>query len=397
MRSLKTKANLICALLLVLGLVGPASYATAAAPTRPYFKVFGSSVFVGGAFSTQNSSGCKVSTYQRSNFSGSTTNGGILAFIRNTSGLGASTQYESYSTGPIDDRAANYGFDSNNTKNSLTFANFSTQWSSWGGYFDGTQDQSDCVPDYFDNNQQSPAAPSTCAAFTALPKANTSTDIVSLGCMSNGQYLYNNDVDISVSAGFNPLLPNPNQVKNGERITIFVKGNVRISSDISYNTYSLTVKNNTNPVTYDDSQVPKFTLVVQGNINIDPGVTQLDGLYIAQPNNPSDQVNGQISTCYDPNPGDTVGGPVWSLWIVQNCASKLTFNGAVIARETDLLRTKGDVKTAAENNLANSYASANISELFNYNPNIVLVGGGFFNKSTTTYHVDSLISLPPIF
>lgn len=368
--SKKLNANLLVGLAIFIGLIWPAAYANAAT-TKPYFKVFGSSVSVGGAFSAKNSSGCKVPTYQRASYSSSNTNGGILAFVRNTSGLGSSSQYESYSTGPVDDRSAAYGFDTNNTKNSLTFANFSTQWSSWGGYFDGTQDQSDCIPDYFDNNQQNPAQ-----------DLGASTDL----SIADGQHLTTSDLTIT-GGTINP----------GHRLTIFVKGNVHITGAIKYAPYSITVNTVTNPVTYDDSQVPKFTLVVQGNINIDPGVGQLDGLYIAQPNDPTDSVNGVISTCYDPNPGDTVGGPVWSLWIVQHCSAKLTFNGAVIARETDLLRTNGNVTTATENNLSNSYASANVSELFNYNPNVVILGGGFFNKSSTTYHIDSLISLPPVF
>lgn len=67
----------------------------------------------------------------------------------------------------------------------------------------------------------------------------------------------------------------------GHTITLYVKGNVYIDSNIVYAPYTLTT-------------VPRFNLYVSGNIYINPNVTELHGVYIAQKNGAS---GGIITTC----------------------------------------------------------------------------------------------------
>ncbi|HEX5447800.1 MAG TPA: hypothetical protein VFW90_01200 [Candidatus Saccharimonadales bacterium] len=336
----------------------------ASSATQPYFKVYGGSVVVGGAFSDKNATGC-ATNYQYSASGSSATAGGIYAFAKSGSGLGgASTEYDAYATGPVDHNSSdNYGFytsaitsPGNSDHNLLTFANTATG-GVWGGYFDGSVPQSDCIPDYFDNQQSDPQA--------------KSGDISSLNGLS-GQYLYKNSGITNINGTLN--------VDANQNLTLFIDGDVHIGSNITY------------AGSYSASQVPKFALVVRGNIYVGPSVSQLDGLYIAQPQSPSDTANGVLWTCHD---NSTDQSPA-ATWFASNCASKLTINGAVIARQINLMRLKGDVNAAAAT-VNEASSSGNIAEVINYDPSMVIGGGFFHSQSAPTYKVDSVISLPPVF
>jgi hypothetical protein len=141
---------------------------------------------------------------------------------------------------------------------------------------------------------------------------------------------------------------------------------------------------------------------VKGSIYIAPGVSQLDGFYVAQPDtsvaNPTTADTGVIWTCHDNNPGVA---PT-ALWVSANCRTtgpnkgKLTFNGGVVAKQINMLRLDGDVlgAGAVPNELS---SSATTAEVFNFTPEMVM-GGAFFNGGNANrYKIESLISLPPVF
>jgi hypothetical protein len=175
----------------------------------------------------------------------------------------------------------------------------------------------------------------------------------------------------------------------GKSITIYVEGNAYIDRNIVYQLNTAT-------------DVPKFSIVAKGSIYIDPAVSRLDGVYVAQidPSDPSPVNNdtGVIWTCH---PNNT--NPVLYTYPTVNCRNKLTLrNGAFIAKQINLMRVNGDVAAAntGEDALGTAFSSMNIAEVINFSPAMV-VGGPYFNTSagatSSQLKTDSIISLPPVF
>lgn len=104
--------------------------------------------------------------------------------------------------------------------------------------------------------------------------------------------------------------------------SVFVNGDVRITGNITYsNSWSL-------------NNVPSFVLHATGNIYIDRGVTQLDGLYIS---------NKKIYTCgsgFAPMPAGSMYG---------NCNNQLTIHGSFVAKQINLERTFGSLRDETPN------------------------------------------------
>ena len=206
---------------------------------------------------------------------------------------------------------------------------------------------------------------------------------------AEGQYL------MTPPTGQNAVI-NPSGAEipsDGRSITIFVDGNAYIADNITYRS------------NYSVDDIPRFALVARGNIYIGPGVTRLDGLYIAQPVNPTNisAINadsGVIWTCHAND-----NNPVLDTFPNDFCRQGLLVNGAFIAKQINMLRIRGDVAAApspssagSEEQLESALSSNNIAEVFNYPPEM-LVGGPFFSQpaSTGDPRVQSLISLPPVF
>ena len=389
MKSARRATSLILAVSLLL----PVGIA-AAANHKPYFKVYGADVFTGGWFKSAGTcANDKNSSYQAplysiaaSKFSGQTAySGGIYGFAKAAgSRTGASSELGAFSLGLIEGQAStDYGFYSGTAgTNSLNFSNTNDTNDKastyWGGFWEGTVRQSHCIPDYYGTKQNSPA------------------DLggKTVGQLSTGQY--------KDTSGSMVTLVKKNAAETiaaGTKLTIFVNGDVFIGNNISY------------AGGYSESNVTKFALVARGNIYIGPNVSRLDGFYIAQPGSGGgggggdDQQQGQqqggqqgdtslsgfIWTCHDSNTTTPDGG-----WIKDNCSQKLTINGALSAKQVNLVRTPGDLAGAPANE---GSGSGNIAEVVNYTPEMV-VGGPFFNppaSAEATYKVQSIISLPPVF
>lgn len=280
--------------------------------------------------------------------------------------VGAGSQFGALALGLIEGNngpGEPYGFSTGSSgyKN-LSFANQSTISATnfWGGFLEGTTRQTHCIPDYFGTKQSSP---------------QTISGVNDVGAMTSKQYLVDNPAGILE-------VKSPTEIPKDAAVTVFVNGNVYISGDIRYAPRS----------TYTADTSPKFALVVKGNIYIAPGVGRLDGLYIAQPSTDPD-TSGFIWTCHgnnDDTPTDT--------FVSSSCRSKLTINGAMIAKKVNLLRIQpnpnGGVATATANE---GIDSANIAEVFNFTPEMI-TGGGFFNQpGSASGQIQSLVTLPPIF
>ncbi len=365
--------------------------ALAANPSRPYFKTFGSDVLTGGWF--ESSSSCDSSpssNYQDPSYANASAginaddrNGGILAYSKGTTdgsgnihnAGGSSSQFAAFALGQVEGNLANnWGFYSNGAGdstnpyvNSMTFSNTATSGSSWGGYFDGSVRQSTCIPDYFSKK------PANTTPLVAPLPASPSEDSYYATSASNSTFtLTNTDVTIA----------------RGTHVTVYINGNAYIGNNITYDL------NTTN-------DIPKFALVVKGNIYIGANVTQLDGVYIAQPSTNTAQAaaddNGDIWTCHENNTNPVLYS--FPAFVASCSANKLTINGAIIAKQVNFMRLKGDVGSAStsEDALSNALSSSNIAEVINYTPEMVL-GGPFFNPpSQTGLPIDSIISLPPVF
>jgi hypothetical protein len=282
-------------------------------------------------------------------------------------GSGAASEFGAISLGLIEGNSGAgepYGYATGNSGyNKLSFANFSSLSATnfWGGFFEGSNAHQavHCLPDYFGTKQSAPQS------IDGVPNA---------GGLASGQYLVKPNGLLSVSSG--------SPVDKGKNITIFVNGNVLITNNIIY----------ANRSTYTADSAPKFALVVKGSIYVASNVSQLDGLYIAQPDPAAANVTkadtGVVWTCYQPGV-DVISAQ----YVSANCRSKLTFNGAVVAKQVNLLRANGDVGAAGAGEGA---GSGNIGEVFNFTPEMV-TGGGFFNPPGGKYKIESLVSLPPVF
>ncbi len=90
------------------------------------------------------------------------------------------------------------------------------------------------------------------------------------------------------------------------------------------------------------SDVPSFLLDVKGgNIYISPGVTELDGIYIAEPNGAT---GGKIFTC-----ASGLGSPVAQQNIFSTCNNQLTVYGNFVANQVNMMRSFGSLRDETPN------------------------------------------------
>jgi hypothetical protein len=357
------------------------------APCKPYFKVFGSDVFAGGSFIDQNGF-CDTSSANYQDYSSVKPKiGGIMAFsnraVGGGSNGGSSSQYGVLSLGNVDASVAGGGFYSSgvssaggNSVEALTFANYTSINSPWGGQFQGTIRQSHCIPDYYSKK------PTAAGSVTDL-NPNTLS-----GSTASGTYAAHSLASVySLNTSAIPLSAN-------QKITIFSDVPVYIGGNITY------------PSSITASQVPKLALIVKGaSIYIGPGVTNLDGLYIAQAGN-NDQLTsdtGEIWTCHDNTTNPITATYIFSTCRVTSPAQKClqVKNGAFIAKQINLTRiAASDIAnpTAGEDALGTAQTACvnnNIAEVFNFSP-LMLIGGGFFTPNNNPpFNVESVVSLPP--
>jgi hypothetical protein len=343
---------------------------------EPYFKVLGGDASTGGWFSDAAGTSCTTSAnFQDNTYKNDVSYGGIYAFAQNPGAgyEGSSSQYAAFSLGLIDNGTSPDGFYSgaanNQTNNNyLSFANITSLTPKPGNYTGGlwggsTKNAAQCIPDYYDTKMPTMTTPLSGA----------------LGNNVSGVAAYT--ANASASPSFT-LLSNNTKVAAGADISVFVNGNVYIDHNITY-------------ANHNAANAPRFVLVAQGSIYIDPAVSTLEGLYIAQPAastlNSKTAVTddtGMVWTCHDPSTALPS-----SSYIVSNCNNNLSVNGGVIAKQVNLLRMAGDV---GDNN-------TNPAEQFNFTPEMVTAGPFFPTDGDITGTgnpqpiFQSLLSLPPVF
>jgi len=305
--------------------------------TKPYARVWGGDISAGNGLA--NSSGvCTTNN-----------NGAIVGWNRRAPGSnsGAGVQYAAFALARVTDFAtALYDPGGAPSPNGLSFAN--TSGNAANGDFGGSFGSAPCIPDYYATRPTPTLAiPATVAA------------------MVTG--VYGGTGNFTLGGG---SIVNPNN-----RITVYVDGNVMINGNITYSG------------SWDTNSVPLFEMIVRGNIYIDNDVTQLDGVYVAQPNGSG--VGGEIHTCSTTSNG-FAALPLNSLYA--NCTRKLTVNGLFTARQIRLLRTIG---TLGLSNTSEASTSGNVAETFNYGPAVWMSQPARQSQGSTPDY-DAIISLPPV-
>ncbi len=280
---------------------------------RPYVRAYGADVAAGGQFTGNPTPSV----------------GGINAYTRRGSEFGSGAEFAAIALEAVE------GFGSANLRTvpplplkGLTFANPLT---GEAGKFAASRP----ATDYYENTRM-PDIP--------RPSATTSQILLQSNGAENGQQNW-------VKAPATGLeLRNPGVgTKYNKRHTLYVEGNVVIKDNIIYD------KTNPGESWINLADIPNFTLIVKGNIYISSDVEQLDGLYVAQPqdvDNPAttDVVErnnkpntGKIYTCAKPD-GTLYG----TAGLYNACRTKLKINGALVSQDTKFLRTFGTLSERPE-------------------------------------------------
>lgn len=308
---------------------------------KPYFSVAGGDVVTGAPMEI-NGADCTTV--------GADSAAGVVGWNQENGAYdGAGTQFAAIALRDIQDFAtaqgtggvAPYGLSFSNTTN-VTGTNM------YGGSF-GSEP---CVPDYF-----KPAE--------SMTPNYTGNHTLAAADMNHAVYV----------KGGNLTIAGTTSVNNGTNTVVYVSGNVYINGSVIFTgsgNYAAGL-----------SDVPTFSIIATGNIYIAPGVTELDGLYVAEP---VDATNGgNIYTCT--TAPFRVGGLTFSTTTYYNtCNKRLDVYGAFVAKELWPLRTHGTLS------VANSPA-----EVFHYDPEAwlgvpsdVTAGGGNVGG------YDAITSLPPV-
>jgi hypothetical protein len=327
----------------------------------PYFSVYGSDVSSGG------------------DFNACTANGGTLAgwYDSQNAQAGASTLLGAIAIGKINGFASAQNTATgapNNPANGLSFANTSPVSGSspsakLGGNFGGVH----CL--------FSPTAPKTTEQNIVSPTT------IGLGALTSGAHSYNGN-----------LYLNGGTVASGKSIAIYVTGNVYIKSNITYGTDTngtWTINKN------GGTDIPSFTLVdTGGNIYLDPSVSELDGIYVAESSNDH---GGTIYTCSQISGSSFV--PVAAPNLYTSCAGQLTVYGSFIADQVNLMRTYGtlnDAKTsdnpAGAKHVCSNGVNASVcaAEVFDFSPEMYLSSPDIQQPNNGAETYNAMTSLPPV-
>ncbi|HEX3568638.1 MAG TPA: hypothetical protein VHT70_03085 [Candidatus Saccharimonadales bacterium] len=299
---------------------------------KPYAKVYGGDVSVGNGF-TGATSTCT-----------SNQNGTIVGWNQRAGGgfAGGGTEYAAMVMNVLQDFATAQGGAAGSapTPSGLAFSNQGTN--ATAGTFGTSMGSLPCIPDYYGTK------PTTTTAFTG-----------SVNGLATGNYAATGTTTVTGGT-----------LGSGAKVTVYVDGDVYISNNISYGSG------------WDVNHVPMFELVARGNIYIGSGVSQLDGVYVAQGNSG----DGTIYTCATSAAPLALDGNLFGV-----CNTKLTVNGSLVAGHVQLLRTRGSL---GQSSVGEGTGSSAAAEEINYNPSLWLAQPNTGSGSQSDY--DAITSLPPI-
>lgn len=317
---------------------------------KPFHRVFGGDTLAGVGFAAPDTS-CPAASIVG--------NKRQLGFTRNIGGnyTGGGNSHANVATGSIFEFVS--GMLEPGPSNPRVFA-FANNGGGYGGNFNTANLASACATNYY--SKMVPGLPT--------PPANVSG-------LADGSYSYNGN--LSLGGG---------TVPSGVHAIIYVNGNVFISSNIAFA--------GSGAYGTDPTNIPSLRIVAQGNIYVGSGVSELNGVYIAQPNGAS---GGSFYTCGFDRGGGTFNGPsvssgdgssgnpyISSEYISQCASQPLSVYGAVIARDIKLFRSQGTLPGGTE-----GYPSS-AAERFIYTPDT-----WFNGDPSTSKPFQSYTALPSIF
>jgi hypothetical protein len=355
----------------------PCDSNTYAPLTRPTMRVTNGDIATGGGFAYQGActptatfTGSTATRYVSPVNNGNNNNAGSLrTFSVPISRKGSGADFAAYALGYIDGTAGGaYGFfsagksTSSNNYDSLMFANIGVASSTnLGGELGGDFYDAHCSTDYFNSTRLGPLTLKTQGDVALGGYNSNSSPPQVLLQKPNGQSC------LRISGLVNP----------GVRLTIYTSDDVCITDNITYAAWNFDTTNYTN-------SAPYLTVITQGSIYVQPNVTTMTGLFIAQPED--DGTKGVFATCGNDNT------PADPAFIKASCQNHLTVKGSVIAQHVFPLRV-GDT-------LSQYVDPTSSSELFDYVPSNVVAQPNFAPSTggaATPGSLDSLINLPPVF
>jgi len=330
---------------------------------QPYARFYGNDIFAGGGFGESCSS---AGAFDARGYGRNSTSDTYL---------GTASELAVFAIGQIQNVLPG-SQRSRSSAPELAFANIASgpiQVDSAIGKFGGGFGSVMCSPDYYSKSS------------TVDKKLDTTID---LSTLESGSYSYGsgNGSNIKLSTG-NIGIP------DGNRLIIYIDGNVQISSLGNSRFGYANSAGNWGSV----SDIPSVYIVASGNIFVQNDIATIDGIYVAQPRD--DATKGEIYTCAngvdDPLDGlsdRSTGGD--AEFLSSKCNRKLTVNGAFIAKRVHLLRSVGTVNSSVP---YESAGSAGIAEVFRFSPELFLTEGGGLPPRSTNVKIDSIVALPPSF
>lgn len=303
---------------------------------KPYVQFYGGDVFAGGNFA---------------NGIGGVVNGNIKANYRPATRVGSGVEYAMFALGSVNSGVTTgfssrslYG-DGASQYDTLNFASGSPK-----GNFGGAH----TVNNYFAYK------PSSLQQTLNGPSGNP----LASGSTTNDYRLGN-----FTMVGNNPVTG---------RHAIFIDGDLYIARNVQYANWA------------DINSIPNVAVIVRGNIYIDRDVTQLDGLYSAEP-----RANGTGGTIYTCSEGFAPGNPTISTCGVTRSGqpNRLVINGAIVAKKVEWLRSIG---TLSQGVRGERYNNTQAAEIVRYTPDYLLGTPAYMPSSGQAGGaVDSYRQLPP--
>jgi hypothetical protein len=344
--------------------------------TRPTMKITNGDIATGGGFEYQRSCTLDPALNKFTNgqpryispltAGGTPSSGGLRTFAYPSTFKGSGADFAAYALGYIDGVAGGpngfytTGLTTNPAPNfnNLMFANMTGPvGTNLGGLLGGQFASNHCAADYFNNTRL--------RDLTLQGRGQ-----VQVNSLTTDQYLFK---DNGGGPGL-PCLRVKGNVQAGARVTIYTDDDVCINGDITYDPWHLDTTDFTNTAPY-------LTIITRGNIYVANTVTNIAGLFIAQPDNTG--AGGIFTTCADDKNFASAA------FVAANCHSQLNIKGSVIAQKVYPVRV--------HDSLFNTTGS---SEVFDYIPSMVITQPNLVpdcGGAAVPNCQDNLVSLPPVF
>lgn len=339
---------------------------------KPYVRFYGNDVIAGGAYGStcSVSSGAQASGY------------GIFTGAQNhTTYKGTASELAVFASGQIGGVLPGSQKPTRTAVAELSFANQSLGSTVISGSppFGGNFADVLCADDYW--GQKPPNSDMIALPTQPAASPNPAARKVDINSLANGRYYYSGELHIFAD----------NPVAAGKRVTIYNEGNTVLGrAGISPLGFKIAYDTTTQWANID--QIPLIKVITLGNIYVDDGITQADGMFVAVPN-PSVPNTGEIHTCSQFDFGVDLTKPTLNQAIIASrCQKKLIVNGAFIAKRVYMLRMNGNITSAVPG--PEAYTSANIAEVFRFSPELylALLSEG---KGQNDGVFDAILSLPP--